>query len=89
MLSDMRSERNSLSHRVYPPLLDYCAARGYDFQVCDMRWGITDDSINDHSVEELCLLEVENCQKTSIGPNFVVRVISGISLICRALELLV
>ena len=37
-----------------------------------MRWGVTDDSTNDHSVEKLCLLEVENCQKISLGPNFVV-----------------
>ncbi|KAL4239740.1 NACHT domain- and WD repeat-containing protein 1 [Mactra antiquata] len=70
--SDMREERNILAREVYPYLRAYCASLGLDFQVVDMRWGITDDSINDHSVEKLCLLEVANCQKTSIGPNFIV-----------------
>ena len=68
----MRAERNTLVREVYPHLRDYCASVGLDFQVVDMRWGVTEDSINDHSVEKLCLLEVANCQKTSVGPNFVV-----------------
>jgi hypothetical protein len=37
-----------------------------------MRWGVTEDSQNDHSVEKICLLEVKNCQKISLGPNFIV-----------------
>jgi hypothetical protein len=36
-----------------------------------MRWGVTEDSQNDHSVEKICLLEVKNCQKISLGPNFI------------------
>jgi hypothetical protein len=68
----MRAERNTLVREAYPHLRDYCASVGLDFQVVDMRWGVTEDSINDHSVEKLCLLEVANCQKTSVGPNFVV-----------------
>ncbi|XP_045212692.2 uncharacterized protein LOC123563752 [Mercenaria mercenaria] len=70
--SDMRAERNTLVREVYPYLREYCTSCGLDFQVVDMRWGVTEDSINDHSVEKLCLLEVANCQKTSVGPNFVV-----------------
>lgn len=43
-----------------------------DYQMVDMRWGVTDDSQNDHTVEKICLLEIGNCQKISLGPNFVV-----------------
>ena len=71
-LPDMRAERNILATDVYPYLRKFCSGLGLDFQVVDMRWGVTEDSQNDHSVEKLCLLEVENCQKTSRGPNFVV-----------------
>ncbi|KAL3876006.1 hypothetical protein ACJMK2_033895 [Sinanodonta woodiana] len=68
--TDMREERNMLARVVYPRLQKICADQDLEFQVVDMRWGVTDDSQNDHSVEKLCLLEVENCQKDSLGPNF-------------------
>ncbi|XP_052783963.1 uncharacterized protein LOC128219861 isoform X2 [Mya arenaria] len=70
--SDMREERNTLAREVYPYLRDHCAQKGMDFQVVDMRWGITEESQNDHSVEKICLQEVANCQKSSLGVNFVV-----------------
>ncbi|WAQ96293.1 NWD1-like protein [Mya arenaria] len=69
---DMRAERNTLAREVYPYLRDHCAQKGMDFQVVDMRWGITEESQNDHSVEKICLQEVDNCQKSSLGVNFVV-----------------
>ncbi|XP_062618888.1 NACHT domain- and WD repeat-containing protein 1-like [Saccostrea cucullata] len=69
--SDMRAERNILSHEVFPKLKQLCLAKDLDFQVVDMRWGVTEDCQNDHSVDKICLQEVENCQKLSLGPNFV------------------
>ncbi len=36
-----------------------------------MRWGIHSDSSIDHSAEDICLEEVENCLDTSVGPCFV------------------
>ena len=36
-----------------------------------MRWGIRDESTDDHSTTNICLKEVENCKKMSLGPNFV------------------
>ena len=41
-------------------------------QVVDMRWGVRDEATDDHSTTDLCLKEIKNCQKISIGPNFVV-----------------
>jgi hypothetical protein len=69
---DMRAERNILSLEVFPRLKEYCGRHDLDFQVVDMRWGITDESQNDHSAEKICLQEIDNCQQTSLGPNFVV-----------------
>lgn len=37
-----------------------------------MRWGVRDESTDDHMTTELCMKEIENCQRLSMGPNFVV-----------------
>lgn len=37
-----------------------------------MRWGVRDESTDDHSTLELCLKELKACQGLSTGPNFVV-----------------
>lgn len=36
-----------------------------------MRWGIRDEATDDHSTTAICLEEIRNCQKTSLGPNFI------------------
>ena len=38
----------------------------------DMRWGVTDEMLNDHQVTDFCIKEIENCQQVSCGPSFVV-----------------
>jgi len=38
-----------------------------------MRWGVRDEATDDHVTTELCLNEIENCQRLSTGPNFCVR----------------
>ena len=65
-------ERNTLMERVYPRLKSYCQERGYDFQVVDMRWGVRDESTDDHMTTELCMRELRACQELSTGPNFIV-----------------
>ena len=65
-------ERNTLMERVYPRLKSFCQERGYDFQVVDMRWGVRDESTDDHMTTELCMRELRACQKLSTGPNFIV-----------------
>lgn len=39
-----------------------------------MRWGVRDEATDDHMTTELCMKEIENCQRLSMGPNFVVSV---------------
>ena len=70
--SDFKAERNILPQFAYPKLEEFCAARGIDFQVVDMRWGVTDELVHDHQVSSLCISEIKTCQQLSCGPNFVV-----------------
>ena len=69
---DTSEERNTLMKKVYPRLKSFCQERGYDFQVVDMRWGVRDESTDDHMTTELCMKELRACQKLSTGPNFIV-----------------
>ena len=39
-----------------------------------MRWGVRDEATDDHMTTELCMKEIENCQRLSMGPNFVVSI---------------
>jgi len=49
------------------------------FQAIDLRWGIRDESQDDHTTIDFCLREIENCQKATIGPSFVVSLTPGVS----------
>ena len=39
-----------------------------------MRWGVRDEATDDHMTTELCMKEIDNCQRLSMGPNFVVKI---------------
>uniref|UniRef100_A0A2C9JTF7 NACHT domain-containing protein n=1 Tax=Biomphalaria glabrata TaxID=6526 RepID=A0A2C9JTF7_BIOGL len=70
--TDMTEERNILMNRSVPEIRKYCSEKGFDFEVVDMRWGVREDAYADHKTTDICLREIENCQLTSAGPNFVV-----------------
>lgn len=66
-------ERNTLMAKCYPRIKDYCREKhGLEFQVVDMRWGVRDEATDDHMTTELCMREIKNCQRLSMGPNFIV-----------------
>ena len=44
----------------------------FEWQAMDLRWGIREQSHNDHTIMEFCVREIENCKRTSVGPTFVV-----------------
>lgn len=70
--TDTNSERDYLIEKIYPRLKDYCKREhDLDFQSVDMRWGIPSDAHEYHGTTELCLNEIKNCKKHSLGPNFV------------------
>ncbi|XP_013168603.1 PREDICTED: NACHT and WD repeat domain-containing protein 2 [Papilio xuthus] len=71
--TDTAMERNTLMAKCYPRIKDYCREKhGLEFQVVDMRWGVRDEATDDHMTTELCMREIKNCQRLSMGPNFVV-----------------
>lgn len=71
--TDTTLERNALMENVYPKLKEYLRENyGLEFQVVDMRWGVRDEATDDHMTTSLCMQEIHNCQRLSIGPNFVV-----------------
>ncbi|CAL8088657.1 unnamed protein product [Orchesella dallaii] len=71
--TDTGLERNTLMAEVYPKIKEYCREKhGLEFQVVDMRWGVRDEATDDHMTTELCMREIVNCQRLSMGPNFVV-----------------
>lgn len=70
--TDMSMERNCLMENVYPKIKEYCKEKhGLEFQVVDMRWGVRDEATDDHMTTDLCMNEIKNCQRLSVGPNFV------------------
>ncbi|XP_039495368.1 NACHT and WD repeat domain-containing protein 2 isoform X2 [Drosophila santomea] len=71
--TDTTMERNTLMAKCYPRIKDYCREKhGLEFQVVDMRWGVRDEATDDHMTTELCMREIKNCQRLSMGPNFIV-----------------
>ncbi|KAE8632431.1 hypothetical protein XENTR_v10001547 [Xenopus tropicalis] len=69
--SDMAEERNALMEFAYPDIQAFCQKHGLGFEVVDMRWGVRDYATVDHRTKELCLKEIDFCQKTSMGPSFI------------------
>ena len=38
----------------------------------DMRWGVRDENISYHQTSDICVQEIQNCQRLSLGPSFIV-----------------
>ncbi|CAF1017635.1 unnamed protein product [Adineta ricciae] len=69
--SDFKVERNELYRRVFPSIKQRCAQLGYEFQVVDMRWGVSDTADVDHTADLMCMNEIERCIDLSVGLNFI------------------
>lgn len=70
--ADMKAERNALQERVFPRIRDRCRRRGFRFQAIDLRWGVSDEAALDQQTLQICLRELQRCQKISPRPNFIV-----------------
>ncbi|MGH0155660.1 UNVERIFIED_CONTAM: hypothetical protein FKN15_029443 [Acipenser sinensis] len=68
--TDMSTERDALLDKAYPELQAFCQTLGLVFEVVDMRWGVRDAIAVDHMTIELCLREIQSCQRVSVGPIF-------------------
>ena len=69
---DLKEERDALQREVFPKLRKTCEEHGARFQAIDLRWGVRDEAALDQKTMELCLREIERCQRTRIKPNFIV-----------------
>jgi len=69
---DLKEERNALQRQVFPRLSKICESHGARFQAIDLRWGIREEAGLDQKTMEICLAEIERCQRTKIKPNFIV-----------------
>lgn len=67
----MDTEREALQCTAYPEVQSFCQKHGLAFEAVDLRWGIPNTQATDYLTTELCLEELERCQKTSVGPAFV------------------
>jgi len=69
---DLKQERDALQRDVFPKLRKLCEQHGARFQAIDLRWGVRDEAALDQQTMEICLREIERCQRTGIKPNFIV-----------------
>ncbi|XP_032893653.1 NACHT domain- and WD repeat-containing protein 1 [Amblyraja radiata] len=69
--TDMCMERDTLLDKAYPEVQAFCQKLGLVFEVVDMRWGVPTALTADHTSTELCLREIESCQRISLGPTFI------------------
>jgi tetratricopeptide (TPR) repeat protein len=69
---DLKEERHALQRDVFPKLRTLCEQHGARFQAIDLRWGVRDEAGLDQQTMEICLREIERCQRTRVKPNFIV-----------------
>ncbi len=69
---DLQAEREALQAFVFPRLRELCARYGARFQAVDLRWGISPDAADDQQTLDICLREVERCQRLTPRPNFLI-----------------
>ena len=70
--TDMREERRILQKDVFPRLKTLCESKGATFQDVDLRWGVNEDAQLDQRTMDICLGEIDRCQKLSPKPNFII-----------------
>ena len=69
---DLVEERNALQREVFPVLRQLCEQHGARFQAIDLRWGVRDEAVLGQRMMDVCLAEIERCQRTRIKPNFII-----------------
>src|SRR5208337_4743897 len=69
---DLKEERDALQRDSFPKLRKLCEMHGARFQAIDLRWGVRDEATLDQKTLEICLREIERCQRTGMKPNFIV-----------------
>ena len=63
--TDTEWERNLLIDDVVPFLQEYARKLGFEFRLSEMRWGIREEASSAHLTSEICMAELERCQRES------------------------
>jgi hypothetical protein len=61
-----------LQNEVFPAVRQYCIERKFDFQAVDLRLGISDQAAASNETINICLEELERCQRLSAKPNLLI-----------------
>src|SRR5579883_3300122 len=69
--NDFNLERNALQAEVFPRLQEFCRQHGGRFQAVDLRWGVSEEAGRDQQTLDVCLQEIQRCQRTTPRPNFI------------------
>jgi hypothetical protein len=69
---DFAREREALDGIVAPELRLFCQARGVDFQLVDLRWGVNSLSARGHRTLAICLNEIDKTLILATKPSFLV-----------------
>ena len=69
--TDTEWERNLLLDDVMPYLQDYARMHMFEIKLVEMRWGIRKDASEAHKTSEICMAELERCQRESQGYFYV------------------
>ena len=64
---DFNEERRLLATQVFPELNRRARERGVELVEVDLRWGVTQEQAEDGHALEICLQEIERCQRYFIG----------------------
>ena len=70
--SDFLTERTVLNNEILAAAEALCTARGYHFQLIDLRWGVNTESALNQQTISICLDEVRRCRTLSPRPNFLI-----------------
>ncbi|XP_069132997.1 NACHT and WD repeat domain-containing protein 2-like isoform X2 [Argopecten irradians] len=67
--TDTLAEKTAFQEKVSLSLREYCAARGYELELYDLHWGLTDTITDDHSYPDTCLNTINTCLESNSGLN--------------------
>lgn len=75
LFTDSVAERTALTEKVYPNMRRYCAEHGFELEIFDLKWGLKDTSLDDHSHLETSLSALHKCVESGEGVNTLVSAI--------------
>ena len=64
---DMKTEREYFNDIIVPKLRNLCRDKGVSFFSVDLRWGVTEEDIENDRLVNICLEEVDKCQPFFLG----------------------